>query len=76
MYNFSKAALENLPTVEEFSFDKLPQYVTASKDEALMKLAVEGGKTFVGSTSSTVAMLCQVSFFSLISFGNQLIARY
>lgn len=55
--------LEQLPSLDDFAFDKLPQYITSSKDEALMELAKDGGKLFVGSTSSCVAMLCQISIW-------------
>lgn len=61
MYNFPPDVLEKVPKLDEFSFDKLPQYVTSSKDEVLKGIAKEQGKKIVGSTSSTVAMLCQVS---------------
>lgn len=60
VYNFP-TVLENLPKVDEFAFDKLPQYVTSSKDTRLMEIAEGEGRTFVSSTSSTVGMLCQVS---------------
>jgi dihydropteroate synthase len=61
VYNFPRRALENIPPVEEFELGKMPAYVTSSKDEVLGALAKREGKQFVGSTSSTVAMLCQVS---------------
>jgi hypothetical protein len=60
VYNFDPETLENVPKVEEFEFQKLPQYVTSSKDEVLQGIAESEGRTFVGSTSSTVGMLCQV----------------
>ncbi|GAA5970724.1 hypothetical protein JCM11641_007413 [Rhodosporidiobolus odoratus] len=63
VYNFDPETLENVPKVEEFEFDKLPQYVTSSKDEVLKGLAESEGKMFVGSTSSTVGMLCQIYFW-------------
>ncbi|KAI5475994.1 hypothetical protein MNV49_000507 [Pseudohyphozyma bogoriensis] len=62
VFNFSPS-LESLPKLEEFEFEKLPQYITSSKDETLEKLAREHEKKFVGSTSSTVSMLCHVYFW-------------
>ncbi|KAK4055596.1 hypothetical protein OIV83_000142 [Microbotryomycetes sp. JL201] len=62
VYNFPRE-LEDLPPVEEFDFDKLPQYVTSSKDGMLVDLAKQAQKPFVGSTSSVVAMLCQIYFW-------------
>lgn len=59
VYNFSPT-LENVPKLDNFEFSKLPAYVTASKDAPLMELAADAGKKFVGSTSTTVGMLCQV----------------
>lgn len=47
--------------MEEFELGKMPAYITSSKDEVLSALAKKEGKQFVGSTSSTVAVLCQVS---------------
>lgn len=63
VYNFDPETLENVPKVSEFAFDKLPQYVTSSKDEVLKGIAESEGRTFVGSTSSTVGMLCQIYFW-------------
>ncbi|GAA6014895.1 hypothetical protein JCM10207_002215 [Rhodosporidiobolus poonsookiae] len=63
VYNFDPEALENVPRVDEFAFDKLPQYVTSSRDEMLKSIAESEGRTFVGSTSSTVGMLCQIYFW-------------
>lgn len=62
VYNFPRT-LESVPPVADFQFDKLPQYITSSKDERLMQLAKQEDKMFVGSTSSTVAMLCQIYFW-------------
>ncbi|GAA5964828.1 hypothetical protein JCM3765_005794 [Sporobolomyces pararoseus] len=63
VYNFSPEILENVPKLAEFEFDKLPQYVTSSKDEVLKEVAKREGKLFSGSTSSTVGMLCQIYFW-------------
>ncbi|GAA5914716.1 hypothetical protein JCM6882_002721 [Rhodosporidiobolus microsporus] len=63
VYNFDPETLENVPKVEEFEFGKLPQYVTSSRDEVLMGIAEKEGRTFIGSTSSTVGMLCQIYFW-------------
>lgn len=67
VYNFTRDTLENVPKITDFDFSKLPQYVTSSKDETLKEIAADQGKTFSGSTSSTVGMLCQVSLFPLTS---------
>ncbi|ORY91556.1 mitochondrial protein Pet127-domain-containing protein [Leucosporidium creatinivorum] len=63
VYNFPRRALENIPPVEEFELGKMPAYITSSKDEVLSQLAKSERKQFVGSTSSTVAMLCQIYFW-------------
>lgn len=60
VYNFPRRGLEDIPPVEQFEGEKMPEYITSSKDDVLNGLALTEGKTFVGSTSSTVAMLCQV----------------
>lgn len=60
VYNFPPTTLESVPRLEDFEFEKLPAYITSSKDEALLALAVKEGKTWVGSTSTSVGMLCQV----------------
>ncbi|KAM0788882.1 hypothetical protein ACM66B_002966 [Microbotryomycetes sp. NB124-2] len=62
VYNFPRQ-LEDLPPIDQFEFDKLPQYMTSSKDPLLVDLAKEAHKPFVGSTSSVVAMLCQIYFW-------------
>jgi hypothetical protein len=59
VYNFPPS-LQTLPKVAAFAFDKLPQYITSSKDPKLMEIAEENEKMFVSSTSSTTGMLCQV----------------
>ncbi|GAA5987092.1 hypothetical protein JCM10908_001022 [Rhodotorula pacifica] len=69
VYNFTRDTLENVPKISEFDFAKLPQYVTSSKDETLKEIAASQGKTFSGSTSSTVGMLCQIYFW--LSKGKQ-----
>ncbi|GAA5844000.1 hypothetical protein JCM9279_003698 [Rhodotorula babjevae] len=63
VYNFARDVLENVPKVDEFDFDKLPQYITSSKDETLKGLLETEGRTFAGSTSSTIGMLCQIYFW-------------
>ncbi|GAA6059785.1 hypothetical protein JCM10212_003680 [Sporobolomyces blumeae] len=63
VYNFPPDTLEHVPKLAEFEFDKLPQYVTSSKDETLKEVARREKKRFVGSTSSTVGMLCQIYFW-------------
>ncbi|GAA5994324.1 Pet127p [Rhodotorula paludigena] len=63
VYNFARDTLENVPKVAEFEFGKLPQYVTSSRDETLKGIAESEGRMFVGSTSSTIGMLCQIYFW-------------
>ncbi|GAA5894417.1 hypothetical protein JCM8208_006229 [Rhodotorula glutinis] len=63
VYNFARDVLENVPKVDEFDFDKLPQYITSSQDETLKGLLETEGRTFAGSTSSTIGMLCQIYFW-------------
>lgn len=65
VYNFPRF-LEAVPPLDDFAFDKLPQYVTSSKDEFLKTLTRREKKTFAGSTSSVVAMLCQVRLAQLV----------
>ena len=67
VYNFSPS-LEKLPQVNEFDFEKLPEYITSSKDEILGELAKREGSEFVSSTSSTTGMLSQVSPFFRTAF--------
>ncbi|BGO90828.1 hypothetical protein NBRC10512_005847 [Rhodotorula toruloides] len=63
VYNFARDTLENVPPIDKFDFSKLPQYITSSKDEALQGLAKAEDRKFVGSTSSTTGMLCQIYFW-------------
>ncbi|BGP31305.1 hypothetical protein JCM10296v2_003069 [Rhodotorula toruloides] len=63
VYNFARDTLENVPPIDKFDFSKLPQYITSSKDEALQALAKAEDRKFVGSTSSTTGMLCQIYFW-------------
>ncbi|SGY79671.1 BQ5605_C008g05193 [Microbotryum silenes-dioicae] len=60
VWNFPRGLLNDVPPIEDFDQSKLPRYVTSSQDKDLMALAQKEGKKLVGSTSSTVAMLCQV----------------
>lgn len=69
MYNFARDVLENVPKVAEFDFAKLPQYITSSQDETLAGLLETEGRTFAGSTSSTIGMLCQVRWSILRLLG-------
>ena len=68
VYNFSPSTLENVPRLDSFDFSKLPEYITSSRDEQLMALATSHDKTFVGSTSTTVGMLCQVRIDTQLCF--------
>ncbi|SCV70937.1 BQ2448_3699 [Microbotryum intermedium] len=63
VWNFPRGLLNDVPPIEDFDQTKLPRYVTSSEDKDLMALAEKEGKKLVGSTSSTVAMLCQIYFW-------------
>ncbi|SCZ98575.1 BZ3500_MvSof-1268-A1-R1_Chr7-1g09206 [Microbotryum saponariae] len=63
VWNFPRGLLNDVPPIEDFDQSKLPRYVTSSEDKDLMALAQKEGKKLVGSTSSTVAMLCQIYFW-------------
>ncbi|KAH6655026.1 mitochondrial protein Pet127-domain-containing protein [Truncatella angustata] len=56
VYNFDPY-LANIMPIQEFDFDALQQYVTSSKDTALIDVARENGKKYTGSTSSMTSML-------------------
>ncbi|BEI95213.1 hypothetical protein CcaverHIS631_0101620 [Cutaneotrichosporon cavernicola] len=52
--------LANIPTPEEFNFDTLPDYITASKDPELADLAQGDGIKYSGSTSTLTSSFSQI----------------
>lgn len=61
VYNFSPA-LEHLPKVTDFAFDRIEGFVKSSRDDELRSLAQREKKPFAGSTSSLTGMLSHVYF--------------
>lgn len=48
--------------MEEFKFDTMPQFMPASKDETLHRMAVQQGCSFVSSTSSMSQSMSSIYF--------------
>ncbi|KAJ3217489.1 hypothetical protein HDU67_007852 [Dinochytrium kinnereticum] len=65
VYNFN-AWLQNITQPEDFNFDALPPYVTASKDESLFKLAKTHSRRYASSTSSITSLIAKV--YQVVSF--------
>ncbi|KZS93579.1 Pet127-domain-containing protein [Sistotremastrum niveocremeum HHB9708] len=61
VYNFPKI-LESLPQVTNFAFERLPQYITSSRDKEMYALARREGRQFIGSTSSLSGVLCHIYY--------------
>ncbi|KAL1748055.1 mitochondrial protein Pet127-domain-containing protein [Schizophyllum fasciatum] len=61
VYNFTPA-LEHLPKVTDFAFERVEGFVKSSRDEDLQALAVSEKKPFAGSTSSLTGMLSHIYF--------------
>lgn len=61
VWNF-EPELGEVPVPEDFAFHRLPQYITASKDDELAKMAEEDGLRFIGSTSTLTQALSQIYF--------------
>jgi hypothetical protein len=61
VWNFPRE-LGWIPTPEQFAFDRLPQYVTASEDTELAEMAELPGIEFFGSTSTLTKALSQIYF--------------
>ncbi|KLT42651.1 Pet127-domain-containing protein [Cutaneotrichosporon oleaginosum] len=59
VWNFPQE-LTQIPTPEEFNFDTLPDYITASKDPELAGLAQADGIKYTGSTSTLTGAFSQV----------------
>ncbi|CRG88828.1 mRNA degradation protein pet127, mitochondrial [Talaromyces islandicus] len=56
IYNFDPY-LDNIMPVSEFDFETLKEYITSSKDEALIQIARDQNKKYVGSSSSMTGVL-------------------
>lgn len=61
VYNFDPE-LENIPRSDEFAFDRLPAYITASEDEELLTMAKQHNLKYYGSTSTLTTALSQIYF--------------
>ncbi|THV05252.1 Pet127-domain-containing protein [Dendrothele bispora CBS 962.96] len=61
VYNFPPA-LEIVPKVVDFAFERLTGFVKSSRDEDLWTLVKKEGKNFSGSTSSLSGILSQIYF--------------
>lgn len=59
VYNFDYE-LENIMSIKDFDFTRIPKFVPASKDASLAKLGAELGKKYTGSTSSLTSALTQI----------------
>lgn len=61
IFNFTKY-LEKIRPYDDFDASKFPGFVSASKDETLLKEAIKQNKTFYSSTSSMTLTLIQFYF--------------
>lgn len=61
VYNFTPW-LQSVPSVDDFDFNRIPQFVPSSRDDALFSLAKKQGRRFAGSTSSLTGILGQCYF--------------
>ncbi|KAI0050381.1 Pet127-domain-containing protein [Auriscalpium vulgare] len=61
VYNFP-TSLQSIPPLKEFAFERLPGFISSSRDEDLWSLAKREGRTFGGSTSSLSGLLSQIYF--------------
>ncbi|KAK7048290.1 mitochondrial protein Pet127-domain-containing protein [Favolaschia claudopus] len=61
VYNFPPH-LENIPRVTDFAFERLPGFISSSRDEDLRGLAKRENRLFAGSTSSLTGMLSHCYF--------------
>ncbi|KAK8017436.1 mitochondrial mRNA processing protein [Apiospora rasikravindrae] len=61
VFNFDPYLSKIMP-IQEFDFNALKQYITSSKDEALINIARENNKRYTGSTSSMTAMLAHFHY--------------
>jgi len=61
VYNFDPY-LQTIMPAAEFDFSALKEYITSSRDQALISIAEEQGKRYVGSSSSMTGVLAQFHF--------------
>ena len=61
VYNFDPY-LQTIMPASEFDFSALKEYITSSRDQALISIAEEHGKRYVGSSSSMTGVLAQFHF--------------
>ncbi|TIA90056.1 hypothetical protein E3P99_01762 [Wallemia hederae] len=61
VYSFP-SHIEDIHPPEEFAFDRLPPYMTSSKDEELIQLTKKHKCRYLGSTSSMTAVLSHIHF--------------
>ncbi|KAH8689598.1 mitochondrial protein Pet127-domain-containing protein [Talaromyces proteolyticus] len=61
IYNFDPY-LGNIMPVSEFDFEALKEYITSSKDEALIQLARDQKRKYVGSSSSMTTVLAHFHY--------------
>lgn len=62
VYNFAPY-LKKIIKIEDFDFEKIEKFVTVSKDETLLKVAIENKAKFYSSTSSMTSTLTQFYLF-------------
>lgn len=60
-YNFSKW-LENIIKVDDFDFEAVSEFVTASKDKKMLELTQDHNKRYYSSTSSMTGILSHMHF--------------
>jgi hypothetical protein len=61
VYNFDPY-LESITPVKEFDYDALKEYITSSRDAALIGIASEEGTKYTGSTSSMTSALAHFHY--------------
>lgn len=61
VFNFDPY-LQTIMPQEEFNFDALHKFVTSSRDENLIKIAMASSKRYVGSSSSMTAVLAHFHY--------------
>lgn len=61
VWNFA-SELSKIPTPDEFNFDSIPEYITASKDPELADLGQTEGVKYIGSTSTVTQSFSQIWF--------------
>ena len=61
VFNFDPYLAAIMP-IQEFDFNSLKQYLTSSKDTALVEMAAQNSKKYAGSTSSMTSMLSHFHF--------------